>query len=308
MTRVSESASSPWASPTCSEPAAPDRREVREPVEDGDVGHAVGPGQLPGGLQPPGDAEVGQDRPGLVDHQERPGPGARRLADSAACSHAVAQAMSTPSAGECVERREVEDDERAVERSSPGVVGAVEHAPQVAVDQAAQLERDVAPVLEQRAAVGADAGRRVRGRGRAARRPPPAGSARRRPCRADAPRAQVDRHPLPGRSGRPQAGRGERGQQLDLAAAAVARRRDAPPPSGPGSSGLSRTAPPGRSATGTDAPGRGQRAVLPLRVDDPGPPAEDRLAPEVGLDEARSCPGRSGRRRSCSGCDTTPSR
>ena len=56
------------------------------------------------------------------------------------------------------------------------------------------------------------------------------------------------------------------------------------------SSGLSRTVPPGRSATGTHPPGLGQRTVLTLGVDHPGAAAEHGLAPEVGLHEGALAP------------------
>ncbi len=67
--------------------------------------------------------------------------------------------------------------------------------------------------------------------------------------------------------------------------------------SGPGpvcsssvSSGLSRTAPPGRSADRHHPPRLGQRTVLALRVHHPGAAPEHGLAPQVGLDERALAP------------------
>ncbi len=195
-----------------------------------------------------------------------------------------------------VDGREVEHDQRAVETQAGGR-GPVEHAPQVAVDQAAQLEGHVPSVLHQLGPGGPQRRGGVRspgssrasttwGRvGAAMPRPPPG----RRPPRAASTAARS---------------RGSRSRPRQATASeAVSAIRRAADPSAPGrpetsavtggiavSSGLRRTGPPGRSATGRDTPGLGQRPVLALGVDHPGAASEHGLAPQVGLHEAALAP------------------
>ena len=119
MTSVSESLSRPSASPTCSEPAGADRAQVRQPVQHRHVGHPMGARQLPGRLQPPGDAEVGQDRPGLVDDQERLADALATLAGDGRLEPGGGTGHEHAERADGVERREVEHDERAGEIEAP---------------------------------------------------------------------------------------------------------------------------------------------------------------------------------------------
>ena len=63
-----------------------------------------------------------------------------------------------------------------------------------------------------------------------------------------------------------------------------------PSTSGPGSRGLSRMAPPGRSATGRTPHASARSRVLTLGIDDPGPATEDGLTPQERLDEGALAP------------------
>ena len=131
--------------------------------------------------------------------------------------------------------------------------------------QPAQLERDVAPVLQQVAAFGAQRARPRQRSGTAApRRPRARWALSAAPCcRQRRPECGA----LAGASGPTETGAGERGQQLHPAPAFASaspgrghvRRR-----SGPGSSGLSRMAPPGRNATGRMPQASARSAYSPL--------------------------------------------
>ena len=156
------------------------------------------------------------------------------------------------------------------------------------MDQAAELECDVASVFEQRRPVGADGGGGLGGRrsiasttaGRVGTGPSawPLASAKSTATRSRGRRPR----PRQARPARPAVRPGGRPPS-----SAPGRAEGSAP--GPGSSGLSRTAPPGRRATG-GPPGVGQGAVLALGVDHPGPAAEHGLAPQVGLDEGALAP------------------
>jgi hypothetical protein len=200
--------------------------------------------------------------------------------------------------GRVVHGGQVEHDQRAVEtettRGRP-----VEHPAQVAVDQAAQLQGDVPPVLSQldpgRAECGRRFGTRVeegvdhpgQRRGRRSARPPvcPGGH------RGHLQRG-VDGGALPGQEIPPEARHSQRcrerrptgghrvacGRAGHAVVVGVGRR-----------TGVERIEPDRTTRTQSHrghAPRLAQRAVLPLRVDDPGTPAEDGLTPQVGLDEA----------------------
>ena len=205
-------------------------------------------GELPRRLEPAGHAQVGQDGPGLVHHQEDPVAvpgldGALQPGRRAGHEH--------PQGGRVVDGGQVEHDERTVEAEAVGR-GAVEHASQVAVDETAQLERHVPAVLDQ-CRSGWCAGRRRPVRpGRGGRRRPGAGSvtspsAGRRPVRGCA-EGGVDGRPLAGEEVTPEAGHGQRcAAARSVAPPARRERRRRPgcrrPPSAV-SSGLSRTDPP----------------------------------------------------------------
>ena len=83
-----------------------DGTQVGDPVQNGHVGHPEGARQLPRRLQPARHAQVRQDGPRLVDHQEEATsrrdapPALTAVRASAACSQAVAQAIRTPSAAD----------------------------------------------------------------------------------------------------------------------------------------------------------------------------------------------------------------
>ena len=266
------------------------RPQVRQPVEHRDVGHPVGPRQLPGRLQPAGHAEVGQDRPGLVDHHDRVAAWAPRAPRPALEPRRGARHQDA----ECrrvVEGGQVQHDERPVE-VEPRRRGAVEHAAQVAGDQTPQFERDVASVLGQRARVGADRASRL-GVG-ASRASTTSGS-----VGTDAallgtdPARQVDRHPLSAGS---RSARGQAAAKRTEELAFDGRRRPRwTPPVAPRAAG-----PFERIQSHRAAGSQGHRAahpiaaasvaVLALGVDHPGPAPEDRLAPQIGLDEGALAP------------------
>ena len=258
--------------------------QVREPVDDRDVGDAVGPGQLEAGLQPTGDAEVGKDGPRLVDHDQ---PADAVAAPQDGLQPRGGAGHQDAEGGRPVQRGQVEHDERPVE-SDARRRRPVEHAGQVALDQPPQLEGDLPPVGGQAGDVGVNGGRR----------------------RRIGHQQGVD-DPGQGRPVRPAGGDGRHGQlgRGALAPAAAVRPRDAAASehsSSPwrrtrradrrrrrrrsGSSGLSRMPDPGAMRSGIGAARRGQRPVLALRVDHPGLAAEDLLAPQEGLDEARLAP------------------
>ena len=148
----------------------------------------------------------GRSLPAVRRRDRCGGPGQRRLQPGGGARHQDAER------GRRVQRRQIEDDQRRREvqarRGRP-----VEHAPQIAVHQPAQLQRDVTPVLEQVARLGAQRTGRVGGRAPAAPRPPTGtvGTVR-RPGRLGQRRAE--RGPLAGHQFRPEAGAGQRGQQL----------------------------------------------------------------------------------------------
>ncbi len=239
---------------------APGGAEVREPVQHGHVGHAVGAGELPGRLQPPGDTEVGRiaqasstttrcaaDRPAL---------------GTAACSHAVAQVMRMPERGGAVHGGQVEHDERRVEVAARRR-RAVEHPAQVAVDQAAQLEGDVSAVGRQ--AWRCRSGWRAppRASGRAGRRPPAAASSGRSLARwGSRLHRQVHGRPLAGLQA---AGRGTRCRATPRSSE---RRRPAwlgcPVVTRGGVEGIEPDRPPGRRHTGSTPHARARSVYSPL--------------------------------------------
>ena len=98
-------------------------------MEDGHVGHAEGPRELPRCLQPSGHAEVGQDGPRLVDHHDGPvavlGPD-RALQPGRRAGHENAEGRRVVDGGK------VQHHQRSVE-AEPGRGRPVEHAAEVAV-------------------------------------------------------------------------------------------------------------------------------------------------------------------------------
>ena len=256
MTRVSESRSSPSASPTCSEPAAPTelRSEsrcstatlatpwARDSFQDACSHRAT-----------PRLARIAQASSTTTSNGRlriRPRRRAR-----AACSQAVAQAMSTPRAAS-VEGREVEDDQRArTGRARWSSARRTCPAGRRGPAGAARARRPARP--------------RAASRGRCgSRRPPrPSGSSSAATTRGRVGTGAAPSGPTPSarstaaRSRGRRAGRGRRWPARPAARAAGARAGsvgDAARPASPvrprrrrpGSSGLSRTGPPGAGPPG----------------------------------------------------------
>ena len=270
-----------------------DRMQIRHAVQDGHVGHAEGPRQFPGGLQPAGHTEIGEDRPGLVDHQEHLSAGAvapagvagqRGLQPGGGAGHQNAQC------GRGVERREIEHDQRG--REVQARCGRpVEHAPQVAGDQPSQLERHVPAILEQGATLGAQ-GRRGGCGGCQQRLHHHAGRSGPRPwrlCHRGGAHRGPERGPLAGQQVAAEAGAGQRGQQFQ----STARRAVGAVQLVAVGAGVERVeadGPAGSQRHRAHPPGIGQVAVLAFGVDHPRPATEHGLPPQKGLDEGALAP------------------
>ena len=275
----------PFSHPDLLGPGGADRGEVREPMEDGDVGHAEGPGQLPRRLQPPRHTEVGQDGPGLVHHHDHVARAPAGPVGEAGVQPGRGAGHEHAEGGGTIDRREVEDHEGAPERDAGGRL-AVEHPAQVAADQSPQLERHLATVG--RHLPGLRPNRARRGRARLQQRLDDTGERRRAGLVAAGRHGvdgQVEGAALTREERAPEAGRGQRGQKL-----------------APRSGHLLGVHPDGRvegvqpdPTTGTErdrlaAPGAGQWPVLALGVDHPCPAAEHGLSPQVGLHERALAP------------------
>ena len=160
----------------------------------------------------------------------------------------------------------------------------------------AQLERDVAPVLEQVAPLGPQRACRVGARRQ--QRLDDLGHGRVVVHRHRVGQGRSERGTLAGRQAPPEAGTGQRGQELrppprrgvgplaGRAAHAHGRR----PCLGAAVERVEPDGPARPQRHRAHAPRVGQVAVLPLRVDDPGPPSEHGLTPQEGLDERALAP------------------
>ncbi len=152
--------------------------------------------------------------------------------------------------------------------------------------QPAQLEGDVAPVLEQRAALRAQRPRRLLARGEQRLHHHRHGGGAVDRSGVEERRTQCGA--LARQQAPPQAGAGQRRQELGPAPP----RRVGPPVLVVGSR-VERVQPDGTAGTEghrADAPGIGQVGVLALGVDHPGPAAEDGLSPQERLDEGALAP------------------
>jgi hypothetical protein len=157
------------------------------------------------------------------------------------------------------------------------------------VDQPAQFQRHIAAVLEQGAARGAQ-GRRRAGRG-GQERVDHRGHGRHLGPAGRVGQGRSQRGALAGHEAAPQAGTGQRGQEFELAPRrAPLGLRHRAGGAGPGVQRVEADGPAGPQRHRPHAPGVGQVAVLALGVDDPGAPAEHRLAPQEALDEGALAP------------------
>ena len=273
-----------------------DRAQVRHPVQDGHVGDAEGAGQLPRRLQPARHAQVREDRPRLVDHEEEATtPRRRRRRCRRPCGRAppATRRWRTPSGRPArptsrarrgrarragpTGRGRASSDRRTCRRGRRGRGGAA-RARRPARPRGGRVARCAASGRRRRSGV-SSASTTTGTVGTAVARVASASAAPKRGALAGHQAPARDRR-WPGRRATPSAGARWR----------RAGRRSPPSPSGPGSSGLSRMAPPGPERHRADAPGVGQVAVLALGVDHPGPAPEHRLTPEEGLDERALAP------------------
>ena len=213
-----------------------------------------------------------------------------------AWSHAVAQAMSTPRAAELY-RAERSRTTSGPERSRPGVVvpsNIPRRSPWTRRRSSNATSRPSSSSVARRVRMVAAAS--VVGSNMASTT---AGKRRDTPGAAHSNEGQVDGDTLAGEQGPPQTGRRQRRKQLHLPTVGTDRsllgrpldrrsstvRRWIDPPASAGIEGVEPDRAAGTEGNGRHAPGRGQGAVLALRIHHPGPATEDRLAPEVRLDE-----------------------
>src|SRR5579884_1517033 len=114
-------------------PGGPRRQQVADAVHDGDVLDPQGPAQLEARLQPPGDLEILQHHPGLVDDHDAAVmvvAGQRALQPGRRTDHEDAQRLRMVDGGQ------VERDQGGVE-VDPRRSRSVEHAPELAVAETA---------------------------------------------------------------------------------------------------------------------------------------------------------------------------
>ena len=261
------------------------RVQVGHAVEHRHVGDAEGTRKLPGRLEPPRHTQIGEQRPGFVDHHERPlpSPGVRRRPGQVGLEPRRGAGHENSEGGRAVESGQVEDDQRPGEIESSGR-GRVEHPADVPVHETSQFEGDVAAVLEEVVEPGAQRTRRVGTRceqsldhrGHRGHVRPRRGGGQ---CRAQ-------RRALAGQQAAAETRTGQRCQQLRPSARRTALAVDdttrvlGPRVERVEADGATR--PQGHRP---HAPRRGQVPVLALRVHHPRPAAEDGLAPQEGLDE-----------------------